>query len=99
MQMPVSRVRAILKMAQQPVSLQAPVGDGDEASFGDFMKLKRSQGAVVGDLSDPDEMKRTLSGTVSLRGDGLTLHGMEIDRVLSTVFGSGFTWGSALLRY
>ena len=32
-----------------------------------------------------DEMKRTLSGTVSLRGDGLTLHGMEIDRVLSTV--------------
>jgi len=33
----------------------------------------------------PDEMKRTLSGTVSLRGDGLTLNGMEIDRALSTV--------------
>ncbi|MBP2684802.1 MAG: hypothetical protein H6Q79_2841, partial [Deltaproteobacteria bacterium] len=32
-----------------------------------------------------DEMKKSLSGTVSLRGDGLTLHGMEIDRVLSTV--------------
>jgi len=32
-----------------------------------------------------DEMKRTLSGTVSLRGDGLTLNGMEIDRALSTV--------------
>lgn len=32
-----------------------------------------------------DEMKKTLSGTVSLRGDGLTLHGMEIDRALSTV--------------
>jgi AsmA protein len=30
-----------------------------------------------------DEMMRTLSGTVSLRGDGLTLHGMEIDKVLS----------------
>lgn len=30
-----------------------------------------------------NEMKRTLSGTVSLRGDGLTLHGMEIDEILS----------------
>ena len=30
-----------------------------------------------------DEMTRTLSGSVSLRGDGLTLHGMEIDEILS----------------
>lgn len=30
-----------------------------------------------------DEMMRTLSGTVSLRGDGLTFHGMEIDEILS----------------
>ncbi len=32
-----------------------------------------------------DEMKRTLSGSVSLRGEGLTLHGMEIDEILSNV--------------
>ena len=32
---------------------------------------------------DVDGMKRTLSGTVSLRGDGLTLHGMDIDAILS----------------
>ncbi len=32
-----------------------------------------------------DEMLRTLSGTVSLRGDGLTLHGTEIDGILSNV--------------
>jgi RNA polymerase primary sigma factor len=40
MQMPVERIRSVLKMAQQPVSLQAPVGDGDEASFGDFIEDK-----------------------------------------------------------
>ncbi len=40
MQMPVERIRGVLKMAQQPVSLQAPVGDGDEASFGDFIEDK-----------------------------------------------------------
>jgi len=30
-----------------------------------------------------DEMMRTLSGTIALQGDGLTLHGMEIDKILS----------------
>jgi len=40
MQMPVERIRSVLKMAQQPVSLQSPVGDGDEASFGDFIEDK-----------------------------------------------------------
>ena len=40
MQMPVFRIRAVLRMAQQPVSLQTPVGDGDEASFGDFIEDK-----------------------------------------------------------
>jgi AsmA protein len=32
-----------------------------------------------------DEMRRTLSGSLFLRGDGLTLHGMEIDEILSKV--------------
>ncbi|MBI2947195.1 MAG: RNA polymerase sigma factor RpoD [Verrucomicrobia bacterium] len=43
MQIPVERVNAILKMAQQPISLQAPVGDGDEASFGDFIEDKTAE--------------------------------------------------------
>jgi len=36
-QLPVDRVRAVLKMAQQPISLQSPVGDSDDTSFGDFI--------------------------------------------------------------
>jgi len=40
MQIPVDRVRAVLKMAQQPISLQSPVGDADEANFGDFIEDK-----------------------------------------------------------
>ena len=43
MQMSVERVRALLKMAQQPVSLQSPVGDGDETNFGDFIEDKSSE--------------------------------------------------------
>ena len=40
--LPVERVRAVLKMAQQPISLQAPVGDSDDTSFGDFIEDKRA---------------------------------------------------------
>jgi len=43
MQFPVERVRAVLKMAQQPISLQSPVGDSDETSFGDFIEDKSSE--------------------------------------------------------
>jgi RNA polymerase primary sigma factor len=40
MLIPIERVRAILKMAQQPVSLQSPVGEGDESIYGDFIEDK-----------------------------------------------------------
>jgi RNA polymerase primary sigma factor len=43
MQMPVDRVRAVLKMAQQPISLQSPVGDSDDTSFGDFIEDKSAE--------------------------------------------------------
>ena len=43
MQMPVERVRAVLKMAQQPISLQSPVGDADDTSFGDFIEDKSTE--------------------------------------------------------
>src|SRR3974390_364617 len=43
MQFPVERVRAVLKMAQQPISLQSPVGDSDETSFGDFIEDKSTE--------------------------------------------------------
>jgi RNA polymerase primary sigma factor len=43
MQMPVERVQQIMKMAQQPISLQSPVGDGDDSSFGDFIEDKSAE--------------------------------------------------------
>src|SRR5262245_41040478 len=38
MHLPVERVQALLKMARQPISLQAPVGDEGDANFGDFIE-------------------------------------------------------------
>ena len=43
LQMPVDRVRAVLKMAQQPISLQSPVGDSEDTNFGDFIEDKTAE--------------------------------------------------------
>ena len=43
---PVERVRALLKMAQQPISLQSPVGESDETSFGDFIEDKATESPI-----------------------------------------------------
>jgi len=43
MTLAVERVRAILKIAQQPISLQAPIGDSDDTSFGDFIEDKSAE--------------------------------------------------------
>ena len=37
MEMPIDQVRAVKRMAQQPISLQSKVGDNDDAHHGDFI--------------------------------------------------------------
>ena len=43
MGVPVDRVRSVCRMAQQPISLQSPVGDGEDAHFGDFIEDKGTE--------------------------------------------------------
>lgn len=43
LEMPIERVQNIMKMAQQPISLQSPVGDGEDSCFGDFIEDKSAE--------------------------------------------------------
>src|SRR6185436_8085808 len=43
MEMSVERVRAVMKMAQQPISMQSPIGDADETHFGDLIEDKSAE--------------------------------------------------------
>ena len=43
MDLPLEKVQSIMKMAQQPISLQSPVGDGDDTNFGDFIEDKSAE--------------------------------------------------------
>jgi len=78
MQAPVERVSAILRMAQQPVSLQTEVGDGDETSLGDFIE----------DKSAEDPSSRTAFGLLKAKiGDVLTSLSERERQVLDLRFG------------
>jgi len=67
MQIPVDRIRGILKMAQQPVSLQSPVGDGDEASFGDFIEDKGAENPL--DITSFSLLKDRIGDVLSSLND------------------------------
>ena len=43
MELPPEKVRGILKIAQHPISLQTPIGDGDDSHFGDFIEDKSAE--------------------------------------------------------
>jgi len=70
MDIPIERVRAVMKSAQQPISLQSPVGDSEDTNFGDFIEdksadnpsemasyslLKECIGEVLGTLTDREQ--------------------------------------------
>jgi RNA polymerase primary sigma factor len=40
LQIPLNRIEAVMKIAQQPVSLQSPVGESEDSCFGDFIEDK-----------------------------------------------------------
>jgi len=80
MQMPVDRVRAVLKMAQQPISLQSPVGDSEDTNFGDFIEDKTAE--------NPSEMT-SYSLLKDKLGDVLTSLTERERKVLELRFGLG----------
>jgi len=80
MQLPVERVRAVMKMAQQPISMQAPVGESEDASFGDLIEDKTAENPV--EITSYSLMKEKLGEVMA----GLT----ERERkVLELRFGLG----------
>ena len=63
MHMPVSRINALLKMAQQPVSLHAPVGDDGDVSVGDFIEDKSAENPS--DVTSYSLLKEKLSDVLT----------------------------------
>jgi len=80
MDLPVERVRALLKMAQQPVSLHSPVGESDETHVGDFIEDKASESPIE---------KTSFSLLKDKLGNVLTSLSHREQKVLELRFGLG----------
>jgi RNA polymerase primary sigma factor len=66
MDMPVSKVRKVFKMAQQPISLETPIGEEEDSHLGDFIEDKSSvnpaDAVVASNLREiTDDVLATLS--------------------------------------
>ncbi|MCC5844515.1 MAG: RNA polymerase sigma factor RpoD [Verrucomicrobia bacterium] len=72
MTMPIDRVRAILKIAQQPISLQSPVGDSEDTSFGDFIEDKAADSPA--DMTAHSLLKERLGDVL----ESLTIREQEV---------------------
>ncbi|MDR2666780.1 MAG: RNA polymerase sigma factor RpoD [Holosporales bacterium] len=78
--MPVDKVRKVMKIAKDPISLETPIGDEDESHLGDFIEDK---GAVVPvDAAIQSNLKSATNKILA------TLTGRE-ERVLRMRFGIG----------
>jgi RNA polymerase primary sigma factor len=67
-QLPIQRVRALLKMAQVPISLQSPVNEGDEGTIGDLIEDTSAQSpSEVAALANLRERVTDMLGTLSER--------------------------------
>ena len=61
--LPPERVRAILKMIQAPISMQAAVGESDDAVFGDFIEDKEAPNAL--DLAATSLLREKLGAVLA----------------------------------
>ncbi|MFM7630465.1 MAG: RNA polymerase sigma factor RpoD [Alphaproteobacteria bacterium] len=56
LQMPLDKVRKVMKIAKEPISLETPVGDEEDSSLGDFIEDKNTiiplDAAIHGNLKD-----------------------------------------------
>ena len=55
--MPVERVREILKISQEPVSLETPIGEEEDSHLGDF--IQDDNVPVPAEAAAPDTSERT----------------------------------------
>jgi RNA polymerase primary sigma factor len=67
LQMPLSRVQSLLRMAQQPLSLQAGVGEDDDATFGDFIEDRNAEDPA--DLTSYSLLRERLQKVLASLGE------------------------------
>ena len=90
LQMPLDKVRKVLKIAKEPISLETPVGDEEDSQLGDFIEDKNAilplESAIQGNLKETTS--RALSALTPREERVLRMRfgiGMNTDHTLEEV--------------
>lgn len=75
MEMPEEKVRKVLKIAKEPISMETPIGDDEDSHLGDFIEDANTQ--APNDLASFEGLRRTTLDAL----DGLTLREAKVLRM------------------
>ena len=72
MDIPVSKVRKVLKIAQEPISLETPIGEEEDSHLGDFIEDRNvvSPAEAVINLNLKEQTESVLEDADAARGEG-----------------------------
>ena len=72
MDIPVSKVRKVLKIAQEPISLETPIGEEEDSHLGDFIEDRQvvSPSDAVINLNLKEQTESVLKTLTPARGEG-----------------------------
>ncbi len=90
MDMPVDKVRKVLKIAKEPISLETPVGEEEDSHLGDFIEDKKviSPAEAIVNLNLAEQTRRVLSTLTTREEKVLRMRfgiGEESDHTLEEV--------------
>lgn len=90
MDMPVDKVRKVLKIAKEPISLETPVGEEEDSHLGDFIEDKKviSPAEAIVNLNLAEQTRRVLSTLTAREEKVLRMRfgiGEESDHTLEEV--------------
>ena len=75
MEMPEEKVRKVLKIAKEPISMETPIGDDDDSHLGDFIEDLNTQAPV--DYANFEGLKQTMKDSLN----GLTSREAKVLRM------------------
>jgi len=90
MDMPADKVRKVMKIAKEPISLETPVGEEEDSHLGDFIEDKKivNPGEAIVNLNLAEQTRRVLSTLTSREEKVLRMRfgiGEESDHTLEEV--------------
>ena len=80
LKLPVSKIKDILKVSQQPISIHTPIGDDGDTSFGDFIEDKKAVSPANATVFSmlKEELEQAMEGLTDRERNILTLRfGLE----------------------